>query len=900
MSDALIRLIAQDLMSGGFIAAGKSAEDLEGRMVDLTSEFERSSKATKESEEVMNGYAKMIGGTVLAATAALAAGVVALTSAYQANAIEAQKQATMAGTTVEAFSTIKGAAEDVGVSGSTVQHALTIMQRGMQAGGEQGETFKAQLKSLGVETEQYKNSATGTTDILLALQAQFSKMPDGPEKTAAAMKVFGRGGAEMLEFLNQNTAALEDNMAGFRDLGLTVTAADVEIARGMRDAKNNMMDLFEASTTAIGRGMGPMFLETMTAIGGAADQVFHAVVDQFGGVKGATESLTETMTVLRPAVAAIGPATSVAIDAVRELAPVATVAFDVMRGGAIVVTGLATALSMAVSGWYELKAAAYSTLGASDETIAGIKKTADHAADLAERFDATTAAIVRGGDAADIAGPKMLKASTESTVAIKKQEEAINAGGAALKKQGVAASEASQEIVKLTMADLDGTTKATTAKKEQASVEREHASERRAHAQDFIKLEEEKKKATEQYYAKSLNLRQVELGAMGINFEAEADANAKRAKSADEWAKLQERSIGLCQSEGELIRINSSAVIDHAKAWSGVLAQCERLPGVMQEIAAGTEKAAQAAAGLSAEIMRANGAAANIYDGVNAIGSKTGTAAQGGLSGGPTGTYATTTFGNYTATSRAAEGSMAMFSGLGVLGQMQAAADYQKDIEKAFLFDKFEKEQAALKDAPSYFGFAGTTAESAEPAVINARIGGGGAAPIVRPTAATPALPSPATSGANNDLVQELINRRSARYAGGTGLAGVPGYGSGDMVPALLTPGEIVLSPEQSDAMRMRAALDAELFAKYGPGNAFVEPGKAAPVETAPRSASSGGRGGGSSMDDLPARIAAAVRDALAGVSVTIDGREIGKLLLRQTRNGQAVIYGPAGSTTAR
>ena len=39
-------------------------------------------------------------------------------------------------------------------------------------------------------------------------------------------------------------------------------------------------------------------------------------------------------------------------------------------------------------------------------------------------------------------------------------------------------------------------------------------------------------------------------------------------------------------------------------------------------------------------------------------------------------------------------------------------------------------------------------------------------------------------------------------YANGTGLAGVPGSGSGDTVPAMLTPGEIVVPQTASNAIR--------------------------------------------------------------------------------------------------
>lgn len=99
------------------------------------------------------------------------------------------------------------------------------------------------------------------------------------------------------------------------------------------------------------------------------------------------------------------------------------------------------------------------------------------------------------------------------------------------------------------------------------------------------------------------------------------------------------------------------------------------------------------------------------------------------------------------------------------------------------------------------------------------------------------------------------------RFATGTGLEGVPGSGRGDSTPALLTPREIVLNPAESDVMRTLAKM-----------------------------------GGGIDYEKL----ADALARALEGVSVKADGREIGKLMLKQSRNGQRTTYAPAGLTKAR
>lgn len=117
-------------------------------------------------------------------------------------------------------------------------------------------------------------------------------------------------------------------------------------------------------------------------------------------------------------------------------------------------------------------------------------------------------------------------------------------------------------------------------------------------------------------------------------------------------------------------------------------------------------------------------------------------------------------------------------------------------------------------------------------------------------------------------------------YASGTGIGGVPGVGRGDKHPALLEAGEIVLSRTESDEVRRRAA-----------GGSIAQDVAAAVAEAIPSQ---------EPIDyaRLAAIIAAAVASAMKGVRIEIDGRRAGQATYKRSRNGQAIMYGPAGSTT--
>ena len=109
---------------------------------EATSKHAAELKTAKQSQDSATSSWKegaiQLGLVTGAVTVAVAA-IVSLTSSYVENALQAQKMATMAGTTVEAFSMAAGVAEDFGVSGETVSSSLVILQRQLQASGDEGD-----------------------------------------------------------------------------------------------------------------------------------------------------------------------------------------------------------------------------------------------------------------------------------------------------------------------------------------------------------------------------------------------------------------------------------------------------------------------------------------------------------------------------------------------------------------------------------------------------------------------------------------------------------------------------------------------------------------------------------------------------------------------------------------
>lgn len=102
----------------------------------------------------------------------------------------------------------KAAAQE-GIGIDSFAHSIVLLSRSMVAakkdGGEAKEAFKG-VRITDAQTGQLRSAG----DVFQDLADKFQKMPDGAEKSALAMKLFGRAGAEMIPVLNKGGSALEE------------------------------------------------------------------------------------------------------------------------------------------------------------------------------------------------------------------------------------------------------------------------------------------------------------------------------------------------------------------------------------------------------------------------------------------------------------------------------------------------------------------------------------------------------------------------------------------------------------------------------------------------------------------------------------------------------------------
>src|SRR5690606_9582816 len=83
--------------------------------------------------------------------------------------------------------------------------------------------------------------------VLLDVAERFAGMEDGAGKTALAMKIFGRAGAELVPFLNQGREGLEQLREEARRLGITFST---DLAKHSENINDNLERLGKTASGA--------------------------------------------------------------------------------------------------------------------------------------------------------------------------------------------------------------------------------------------------------------------------------------------------------------------------------------------------------------------------------------------------------------------------------------------------------------------------------------------------------------------------------------------------------------------------------------------------------------------------------------------------------------------------
>jgi hypothetical protein len=254
------------------------------------------------------------------------------------------------GVSVESLAKFNKAAATSGTDIDAVAKSLGKLSKGMYEAAETGKGPTADaLKALGISAKDAAGNLKSADQVTLEIANKFKTMPDGVEKTALAMQLFGKSGAEMIPMLNEGGAAIES-------LSVKMNAAFAKKA----DEYNDKLAALGGKVGGLAAGITVALLPALDAV----TTVLTAVVDGFSSLPGPIQAiagglalLAVSFTVLAPIVASV----ITVLGAFQGLAIGATIAGWLGALGPLT-TALAT-FAATIVGWPLLIGAALVAVG---------------------------------------------------------------------------------------------------------------------------------------------------------------------------------------------------------------------------------------------------------------------------------------------------------------------------------------------------------------------------------------------------------------------------------------------------------------------------------------------------------------------------------------------------------
>ncbi|CAG9172086.1 hypothetical protein LMG23992_02115 [Cupriavidus laharis] len=185
------------------------------------------------------------------------------------------------GVSTENLSAWGYAAEMSGTDADTLYKAIGKLSVEMETFDDVSAKSTKALQSLGVTADDV---AQGTDAVFSKIADGFAKMPDGAGKTAKAIELFGKSGAQLIPFLNQGSAGLEDLRREAERLGVVLDSDASKAAGNFNDSVDRVTKAVHGSALAIAQGMLPKLLSVTEAFGDASTkaQTFQAVGRDLG------------------------------------------------------------------------------------------------------------------------------------------------------------------------------------------------------------------------------------------------------------------------------------------------------------------------------------------------------------------------------------------------------------------------------------------------------------------------------------------------------------------------------------------------------------------------------------------------------------------------------------------
>lgn len=163
------------------------------------------------------------------------------------------------GVSTEKLQELGYAGRIAGVSMEEMTQSMALLSRHLAEAKKGSEQASSALK--GIEFKDANGNLLGFDDVLGNIADKFQKMPDGPEKLAIAMQLFGRAGKRMIPILDGGRAKMHELSEQAHELGVVLDEDTIKQGVEYVHASKRM----SAAIEGVGKAIGGPLIESFTA-----------------------------------------------------------------------------------------------------------------------------------------------------------------------------------------------------------------------------------------------------------------------------------------------------------------------------------------------------------------------------------------------------------------------------------------------------------------------------------------------------------------------------------------------------------------------------------------------------------------------------------------------------------
>jgi hypothetical protein len=233
-------------------------------------------------------------GKVMAATGAAIVGTLtAITTKTASYAEKVDMMAQKTGMTTDEVQKLDYVLKLSNTSMDAVSKSMGIFSKNIESASEGGKKASAAFENIGISTKNLNLKSVST--VLLDVADKFAKMPDGAVKTASALNLFGKAGADLIPVLNQGRDGIERLMKEAEDLGVVIDEQSIKSLA----AYDDNLDRIKAS-------MGGLTMQIAATVAPAFEKLSGAIVGLLKWINQLNPNLRAGLTILVSVAGAIG------------------------------------------------------------------------------------------------------------------------------------------------------------------------------------------------------------------------------------------------------------------------------------------------------------------------------------------------------------------------------------------------------------------------------------------------------------------------------------------------------------------------------------------------------------------------------------------------------------------